>query len=132
MRINEKGTNMEITARIRDYLLKKLEHIEKFIDATDESAMCDVELGKTTNHHKNGDVFRTELNLHIKGKNFRAVSEMDDLFASIDIAKDEMVRELQSNKDKKVSSIRRGGARMKSFVKGLFNREDSLDNARDK
>lgn len=124
MRINEKGTNMEITDRIKEYLYKKLEHIEKFIDPRDESAMCDVELGKTTNHHKNGDIFRTELNLQIKGKNLRAVSEMEDLFASIDIAKDEMVRELQSNKDKKVSLVRRGGAKMKNIVKGIFKYEN--------
>jgi putative sigma-54 modulation protein len=121
MRINEKGTNMQITPSIREYLYKKLDAIEKFTAANDESAMCDVELGKTTKHHKNGDVFRTEINLHIKGKNLRAVAEMDDLFASIDIAKDEMIRELQSNKDKKVSAVRRGGAKMKNFVKGLFN-----------
>jgi ribosomal subunit interface protein len=118
MRINEKGTNMPITPGIRDYLYKKLAHIEKFIDTKDESAMCDVELGKTSNHHKNGDVFRTEINLNLKGKSFRAVSEMDDLFASIDIAKDEMVRELQSNKDKRVSALRRGGAKLKRLILG--------------
>lgn len=123
MRINEKGTNMEITPNIRDYLYKKLQHLEKFIDAKDESTLCDVELGKSSNHHKNGDIFRTEINLHIKGKSLRAVAEESDLFASIDIAKDEMVRELQSNKDKRISSIRRGGAKMKAFVKGLFIRE---------
>lgn len=122
MRINEKGKNMEITDRIKDYLFKKLEHVEKFIDPADESALCDVELGKTTQHHKNGDVFRTEINLHIKGKNLRAVSEMDDLFASIDLAKDEMVRELQSTKDKKVSLVRRSGVHMKNLIKGIFNR----------
>lgn len=120
MRINEKGTSMEITSAIHDYLHRKLSYIEKFIQ-NDDSALCDVELGKTTNHHKNGDVFRAEINLHVKGRAFRAVSEMSDLYAAIDVAKDDLVRELQSNKDKKVSSIRRGGAKMKNFVKGLFN-----------
>jgi len=118
MRINEKGTNMVITGEIKSYLFKKLEHLEKFIDKADESAMCDVELGKISKHHKNGDVFRTEINLHIAGKNLRAVSEMDELFASIDIAKDEMVRELESLKDKKVSLAKRGGAKIKSILKG--------------
>jgi len=115
---------MQITPDIKDYLYKKLAHIEKFLDPSDESAMCDVELGKTTNHHNNGDVFRTEINLHIAGKNLRAVSEKDELFASIDIAKDEMVRELQMNKDKKVSLLKRGGAQIKNMLKGLFNSEE--------
>jgi putative sigma-54 modulation protein len=124
MRINGKGTNMQITSEIKDYLYKKLEHLQKFLDPADESVLCEVELGKTTNHHKAGEVYRTEINLHLAGKNLRAVSEMDQLFASIDIAKDEMVRELQSNKDKRVSLIRRGGAKIKNLIKGVFNRAE--------
>jgi len=123
MRINEKGTNMEITGEIKNYLYKKLEHLQKFIDQADESVLCEVELGKISNHHKNGDVFRTEINLHIAGKNLRAESEMEDLFASIDIAKDELVRALQTNKDKKVSLLRRGGTQVKNLIKGIFTKE---------
>ena len=122
MRINEKGVNMQITGEIKDYLYKKLAHLEKFLNLSDESILCEVELGKVSNHHKNGDVFKTEINLHMAGKNLRAVSEMDDLFASIDMAKDEMVRELQANKDKKVSLIKRSGAKIKNFVKGTFGK----------
>ena len=122
MKINEKGVNMQITADIKDYLYKKIAHLEKFINQNDGSVLCEVELGKISNHHKNGDVFKTEINLHIAGKNLRAVSEMDELFASIDIAKDEMVRELQANKDKKVSLIKRSGAKIKNFVKGTFGK----------
>ena len=32
MRINEKGVNMQITDDIKDYLYKKLTHLEKFIN----------------------------------------------------------------------------------------------------
>ena len=117
MRINEKGTNMQITAEIKDYLYKKLEHLEKFIDPTDESVLCEVELGKISRHHKNGDVFRTEINLHIAGKNLRAEAEKDELFASIDVAKDEMARELKANKDKKVSLLKKGGSKIKGIIK---------------
>jgi len=120
MRINEKGTNMQITADIKDYLYKKLEHLEKFIDKNDESVLCEVELGKISNHHKNGDVFRTEINLHIAHKNLRSEAEKDELFASIDVAKDEMIRELKSNKDKKVNLLRRGGAKVKNLIKNIF------------
>lgn len=111
---------MEISAGIKDYLYKKLAHLEKFITVPTGSVLCEVELGKINRHHKNGEIFRTEINLSIAGQNFRAVSEMNDLFASIDVAKDEMVRELQSSKDKKVSAVRRGGAKIKNFIKGIF------------
>ena len=123
MRITDKGTNMQITPDIKDYLYKKLAHIEKFLNPADESVLCEVELGKVSAHHNKGDVFRTEINLHIAGKNLRAVSEMDELFASIDIAKDEMVRELESYKDKKVSLIKRGGAKIKNLLKGFISND---------
>lgn len=122
MKINEKGTNMDITAHIQDYLYKKLDHLNKFIDPADESVLCDVELGRTTNHHNKGEVFRVEINLHIAGKNLRAVSEEEAILAAIDIAKDEMVRELTSAKEKKVSLTRKGGAKIKNIIKGVFNK----------
>lgn len=121
MKINEKVTNIELTGDVKNYLYKKLEYFTKFIDPSDESAICDVELGKNSQHHKNGDVFMAEINLHIAGKNFRVVSETDDLYSSIDLAKDDMVRILESNKDKKVSLMRRSGAKLKSLLKGFFN-----------
>jgi putative sigma-54 modulation protein len=122
MKINEKGTNMKISSEIKDYLYKKLAHIDKFLDPNDQSILCDVELGKTTNHHKGGEVFKAEINLHIAGKNLRAVSEMEDLFAAIDVAKDEMIRELQLNKEKRVSSVKRGGAKIKNIIKGVSDK----------
>jgi ribosomal subunit interface protein len=119
MRINEKGTNMNITAEIKDYLYKKLAYLEKFLSKKDESVMCDVELGMISRHHKSGDVFRAEINLQMPGKSLRAEAEMGDIYAAIDIAKDEMVRELQVTKDKKVSKVRRGGAKVKNITKNL-------------
>lgn len=113
---------MKISLEIKDYLYKKLAHIDKFLDPNDQSILCDVELGKTTNHHKGGEVFKAEINLHIAGKNLRAVSEMEDLFAAIDVAKDEMIRELQLNKEKRVSSVKRGGAKIKNIIKGVSDK----------
>jgi putative sigma-54 modulation protein len=124
MKIKEQGKNMEITDKIKDYLYKKLEHLDKFLNQNDESILCEVELGKTTRHHQTGNIFRTEINLHIAGKNLRAVSEMDDLFASIDLAKDEMARQLEENKDKRISLLRRGGVKIKNLIKGIFNSQE--------
>lgn len=119
MKIKEKGLKIKMTEDIRSYLYKKLKHLEKFLDPKDESILCEVDLGKITKHHKHGDIFKTEINLRMSGKSLRAVSKMDDLFASIDVAKDEMVRELELYKDKKVSQLKKGGAKVKSLKKDL-------------
>ena len=118
MQVKEKYTNLEKTEAIQSYLLKRVNSLNKFI--SENSALCEVELEKTTNHHKGGDIFRAEINLAVGGKQFRSVSEKEDLYAAIDVAKDDLVRELQANKDKKVSMVRRGGAKVKNMIKGFF------------
>ncbi len=120
MKHNIKGLNIELTPAINDYLEKRIAHLDKFIASNNsESTMCYVELGKTTQHHKNGDFFKTEISIHIGGKSFRSEAEENDLYASIDIATDGMMEELKSFKDKKISFVRRGGAKIKSILKGL-------------
>jgi ribosomal subunit interface protein len=122
MKHNIKTLDMVLTPAITSYLEKRIAHLDKFVnDGIAETVMCYVELGKTTKHHKKGDFFKTELTIHVGGKSFRAEAEESDLYASIDVAADEMMEELKSFKDKKVSLIRRGGSKLKSFIKGFYN-----------
>lgn len=122
MQINIKGTNIELTDSLRDYLDKKLEGLEEFTDSNKEEAIAQVELAKTTNHHRSGDIFRAELNIRVHGKQLRAVSETEDLHSSIDKVKDEIFREVKKHKDKRRSLIRRGGHRVKNMMRGIFGR----------
>lgn len=120
MKHNIKTLDMVLTPAITSYLEKRIAHLDKFIRSDmAESIMCYVEVGKTTKHHKNGDFFKTEITIHAAGKTFRAVAEESDLYASIDVATDEMMEELKSFKDKKVSLMRRSGAKLKFIIKGL-------------
>jgi len=121
MRHNIKTKDVTLTPALSEYLEKKLSHLDKFITPEDmEAVMCYVEIGKTTKHHKTGDVFRAEYNVHINGKTLRAVKEGFDLNAAIDLAHDEMENELRSYKTKKVSLLRRGGAKIKRIIKGFY------------
>ena len=79
---------------------KRLQSIEKLIDPNDTSAIFDVEVGKTTNHHQTGSIFRAEINLHIALKQFRATSEEETLFNAIDKAEKEIVNEVRRAKGK--------------------------------
>ena len=99
-----------------------MEHLSKFLDSNDKSILCEVELGKTTNHHKKGDFFKAEININIPNKNLRVVVEKDELFTAIDIAKDNMVRDLVADKNKKNTLFKRGGAKIKNLLKGIINK----------
>jgi putative sigma-54 modulation protein len=123
MQIKIKGTNIELTPAITDYVNKRVESLNKFVDSHDESVLAYVEVGKTTHHHKNGDFFRAEINLHIRGKDLYAASEQADLYAAIDDVKEEMARELKSAREKKITLVRRGGAKLKALIRGLYKKE---------
>jgi putative sigma-54 modulation protein len=121
MKYNVNTTDFSLTPAISEYLDKRIVHLDKFINPSlEESIMCYVEVGKTTEHHKTGDLFRAEITLHIGGKVFRATSEKEDLYSAIDEVSDEITQELKAFKGKRSSLIKRGGAKIKSLIKGLY------------
>ena len=118
MKINIKTTNMEGTDALSSYVEEKLQSVEKFtLPHENEDVVAEVEIGKINNHHQSGDVFRAEVNLRVRGKSFRATSEKSDLYAAIDDMRNELVRELNSQKDKARTLVRRGGGIIKKMLR---------------
>lgn len=117
MNLNIKTTNTSLTPAIKDYLEKKVMMLDKIVDFSRDDVLVQVELGKTTHHHHKGDVFRAEINLSIGGHFFRAVSEMDDLYAAIDDVKDQLSQEVKSSKAKHKTELRHGSQEIKEILK---------------
>ncbi|MEK7642203.1 MAG: ribosome-associated translation inhibitor RaiA [Patescibacteria group bacterium] len=120
LRINTRATNIDLTPAIEDYILKRLEILEKFLKNTDQ-VLVDVEVGKINKHHKQGDVFRAEVHLRLPGEEFYATVEADDLYAAIDEVKDEIVREVSSKRKKALRLLRKGGARIKNMMRRAYD-----------
>ncbi|MEX0651923.1 MAG: ribosome-associated translation inhibitor RaiA [Candidatus Paceibacterota bacterium] len=112
-----KTTDFDMTPEISQYLEDKLEALDKYIDSTDPSIKCDVELGKTTEHHQSGDIFRAEINVLIGKKLFRAEAEEASMNAAIDNVKGEISKQLKRNKGKRFALLKRGGERIKNALK---------------
>ena len=90
MKIKITTTNIETLPVPLVYVDEKMKGVEKFaIPHENEDPVVSVEIGKTTNHHQSGDVFRAEVNMKVRGKHFRATSEKDDLYAAIDDMRNE-------------------------------------------
>jgi len=117
MEIKIKTINFDLTLSIRTYLQKKLDTLDKFLP-NDESIFADVELAKTTKHHKKGDIFKAEVNLTVSGRLIRAVAEKWDLRVAIDAVKDELQREITMHKEKNISLYRRGARLLKRLLTG--------------
>jgi ribosomal subunit interface protein len=109
--------NFEMDAGTKDYLEKRLKSIEKFVDINDENTNLSIEIGKATDHHQKGNFFRTEINLNFGGNYYRAEAEEVSIPSSIDISVEELLMQLGKSKDKKVSMLRRSGARVKDFLR---------------
>ncbi len=119
MNIRVKTTNVSLSPAISAYVDKRLAKTTKLVGG-DPSIMCDIELGKISAHHQKGDIFRAEIHIVGPGLDAYASSEHEDLYAAIDEVRDEIMRDLRAKKGKRLSYIRRSGARVKDMVKGLM------------
>jgi ribosomal subunit interface protein len=117
-----KAVNIELTPDIRDYIEKRTSSFDKFFHRYNDSAIVNVEVGKNTLHHKNGDVYQAEITISGIGTTMRAVSEEADLYSAIDIAKESMMQDLSTQKDRSVTLFRRGARSVKKMLKGLSRR----------
>jgi len=115
MKIITKGINIEITESVKDYLLKKMSSIEKFIH---EDTKVEVELEKTTNHHKSGDIFRAKVHIWNQGKMNKAEKTSESMYSSIDLVQEELFNMLSNKKNKKMTLFRKGAQK----IKNLFRR----------
>jgi putative sigma-54 modulation protein len=117
MRTNIKATGIELTPAITSYVEKKIGGIEKYFGGTDP--VVQVEVGKSTQHHKNGPIFRAEVRVSGAGLNAYAASEQTDLYAAIDVVKDDIIQKLTHEKGKRDTMMRRGGRMMKNMMRGM-------------
>ncbi len=115
-----KETNVDLTDDYKLRIEEKFSALDKYSGG--ESVSMNVEIARTTNHHRNGDVFKTELNLKINGKPFYAKSEKEDLPASIDDVIEKISNDIVREKGREETLFRRGARSVKKMMKGLTSR----------
>ncbi len=115
-----KATNIELTDEMESYVNKRVQSLDKYLSGGE---LAHVEVGKSTNHHKNGDVFRAEIRLTYEGKHLYAVAEKGDLFSAIDEARDDMVGLITSRKERMKAQFRHGAQKVKNMMKFPWTRE---------
>ncbi|KKR29798.1 MAG: ribosomal subunit interface protein [Candidatus Zambryskibacteria bacterium RIFCSPHIGHO2_02_FULL_39_16] len=130
MRINIKATGIELTPAISSYVNKKIYPIEKYLpvhtrqedtDVSSSDIVVQVEVEKITQHHKTGNVFRAEVHITGVGLDVYADSQQADLYAAIDVVKDEVLHNLVQLKGKRETLSRKSAQMVKDVMKGLTN-----------
>lgn len=100
MQINLKTKDIEVTDAIRQYVNDRMESVAKVVESYDPAAMVEVEVGKSTQHHNKGPFMRAEMNLSFLGNVFRSEEEREDLYEAIDMAKDDLRRQVVEHKER--------------------------------
>jgi putative sigma-54 modulation protein len=125
IKINVKAKNMELTEAIKDYISKKVTDLEKLLSNIEKNGgevMVNFEVGKSTNHHKTGEVFHADCLINIDGKKFYYSSDKEDLYEAIDEIKQSLYEEIRRHKDRAHTLFKRGAMSVKKMLKGLSKR----------
>ena len=124
MKINIKATGIALTPAISSYVNKKISSVEKYLPKQasvdiDTDIVAQVEVGKSTKHHKTGNIFRAEVHITGGSLDIYAVSDQEDLYAAIDLVRDEVIQNMLQSKGKRAALTRRGALMLKNMMKGL-------------
>ncbi len=101
MTINIKGSGLDLTPAIKQFVEEKIGGLAKFLEKFNpDGLIVNVIIARTTNHHRHGDVYQIELNVDLPGKHLAAKAEGDDVRTAIGDARDKLKSEILSHKDK--------------------------------
>lgn len=119
MKIAIKFTDTPHDETLRTYAEEKVAAFEKLLDAAHtEAALCGVELRRST-HHQKGDVCYAEMTLEANGALYRASKEASTLEEAMDAVKDDIVRQMSRQKNKREGLFRRGSRLAKRLLRGV-------------
>lgn len=119
MNINIKSTRIELTDEIKNYVYSKFESLNKLFSNSND-ALVEIEIGKDSNHHAKGDVYKAEANVTVGGRQHYVLVIKDELHSAVDELRDQMAEKIKSSKEKSRSKFRHGAIKVKNFVKGFW------------
>jgi len=101
MNIIIKSSKLDLTPAIKEYIETKIGSLDRFLERFEQKSeiKAEVEIARTTQHHRHGDVFYAEINLHLPKKNLRAEHSDWDIRVAIDKAKGKLQQEIKKYKE---------------------------------
>ncbi len=104
MNIQFYAKNVELSDKIKYHISSKLETGLKNFDRV-VGAQVDISRDQ---HHRKGDVYRVEVNLHIPRRIIRGIATATDVFAAMDIAQERIEKQVSRFRDKVKTERKRG------------------------
>ncbi|MBI4121467.1 MAG: HPF/RaiA family ribosome-associated protein [Candidatus Ryanbacteria bacterium] len=116
MRIIFKGKNTAITPALRVYIQEKLVlPVERL--SVEGATLLEIEVSRTTRHHRKGHVWWAEANLTVGKRVLRAEHDGEDPREVVDLVEEELKREIKSFKGKSKTQEIRGARKLKRLIR---------------
>lgn len=113
------GDNVSIDQKLHDYIEKRFAKFERFMDGKERREIA-VTASKSTSRDRD-DRYRIEVRSRMRGADFFAVAESGELMSAVDLAKEELMRDVTREKGKRLTLFHRGARRIKNIAKGVYN-----------
>lgn len=120
MRITLRQHNFKVTPAFEAYVRQKIVlPVERLLadGDTGDLPIFNIEVERTTRHHRKGQVYRMEANITIGKKILRAEATDEDPRAACDLLEEELKREIRTFKNKSRVLVRRGGRMAKDALR---------------
>lgn len=105
--------DFDLTDAIKDYAEEKVSSLNKYLSTDHDASKYSLRLGKTTNHHTSGKIFYAELGIAAPHKHYDAKIEAEDIYAAIDLLKDEMSNNIKNHREKQRTVSRHDAQKFK-------------------
>lgn len=103
MKVIIKATDLDLTPALKAYIEEKFNDLDRFlVNFQQDSIQARVDVGRSSKHHKHGDVFHVDVNLDLPKEVLRAEDDTNDAYAAIDAVKDKLKREIEKYKEKHI------------------------------
>ena len=99
MKIDIVTKNISLDEPLENFVREKIGGLDKLIG--NDKSEARVEIGKPSQHHKSGRIFRAEANIRMGGVLLRASCEHEDLRNAIVDVKDELQEQIRKFKEKR-------------------------------
>ena len=103
---------------VREYVEKRFKGFERFMDDKTDHEIT-VTISKLTAHQREDSV-QVEVSLKIHTKDFLVRGVGSEVLAAIDMAKEELMREVTHSKAKRITLFHHGARKVKNMIKNMY------------
>lgn len=122
MRITIRQHNFKITPAFDAYIRQKIVRLAERLLKREElsgAVVMDIEVERTTRHHRKGMVYRVEVNIILRKKMLRAEATDEDPRAACDLLEEELKREIRGYKTRSRAVAKRGARKAKRALRAI-------------